>query len=437
MKNKFFPIEKDPACLLKWNWSTIFFQSGTSASCHRTRKYKIDPENFDQFHNLPEKIIAREKMLSGEWPYNGCEYCKRVEDQGGVSDRIMQIDSLNSDSLVPPELLKNSNETSVTPTILEVYFTNTCNMKCVYCGPHFSSLWESEIKNYGSPFDDSTNQYDVKLSQNNDNYDQMIQDLWKYLVTDDRYLVLQRFHILGGEPFIIKETQQCIDFWKNNPNPDLTFSIISNLNVPHKIFKKYIDQFELLAKNNCIWRLQLTGSLDGWNKSTQEYSRYGLDTDCWEKNFEYCLDKPWIQLSINSALSCLTFKDFPELLKKIALWNKKQVSESESWIDIPGWSSKSTQIDHSFNNTSNIDDIYYFGNYFNDTFEEIIKLMPDEEPYQKAQKEHMIGLANAQKDQLPDIIRIQKLQKYLDLLDQRRNTNWRAVFPWLSEDFIV
>jgi MoaA/NifB/PqqE/SkfB family radical SAM enzyme len=27
----------------------------------------------------------------------------------------------------------------VTPRILEVYFDNTCNLKCLYCGPHFSS----------------------------------------------------------------------------------------------------------------------------------------------------------------------------------------------------------------------------------------------------------------------------------------------------------
>jgi hypothetical protein len=82
-----FPIKSSTACLLKWSWSSIFFQSGTSASCHRTQNYPIDPDNFSSFHNLPEKIQARNKMLSGEWPGAGCEYCKNIEEAGGESDR--------------------------------------------------------------------------------------------------------------------------------------------------------------------------------------------------------------------------------------------------------------------------------------------------------------------------------------------------------------
>ena len=33
--------------------------------------------------------------------------------------------------------------------------------------------------------------------------------------------------------------------------------------------------------------------------------------------------------------------------------------------------------------------------------------------------------------------KIEHLKKYLDELDQRRNTNWRAHFAWLDKDFSV
>jgi hypothetical protein len=88
---KVFPIKTESACLLKWAWSTVYFNSGTTASCHRTQKYSIDPNNFENFHNLPDKIAARNLMQQGHWPSAGCEYCKNVEDAGGVSDRLFNL----------------------------------------------------------------------------------------------------------------------------------------------------------------------------------------------------------------------------------------------------------------------------------------------------------------------------------------------------------
>ena len=48
----------DPACVYKWGWSTIFLQSGTTASCHRTDPDFITAENFENFHNTPAKLKA-------------------------------------------------------------------------------------------------------------------------------------------------------------------------------------------------------------------------------------------------------------------------------------------------------------------------------------------------------------------------------------------
>jgi organic radical activating enzyme len=334
-KKRIFPIKKDPACLLKWGWSSVFLNSGTSSSCHRTKKYPIDPNNFDQFHNLPGKLTERSLMLEGRWPGNGCQYCKNVEDTGGVSDRQFQLDIQCDPGLTAPELHVDPLATHVTPTMLEVYFTNTCNMACTYCGPQFSSLWEAEnIKhgNLGYYFDP----YSVTQSQNNPYYDKMVSDLWTYLETNQRFLSLRRFHILGGEPFLLKELNACLDFWGKNPNPDLIFSIVTNLNIPHNIFLAYITRFEKLVQSKHIWKLQITGSLDCWGPE-QEYVRYGLDMNLWQKNFEFLLDKPWATLSINSAISALTIKKLPELIEKINEWNQSR--------------GKLVNIDFSFNYT--------------------------------------------------------------------------------------
>ena len=130
MPNKFFPIETDTACQLKWNWSTIRFYNGITSSCHRAGFDQLDVDNFDQFHNLPKKIADRKLMLEGKWPGGGCEYCKNIEDSGHKSDRHLH---LTMPDQVPPELEYDLTAVEVTPQIVEIYFDNVCNMSCLYC----------------------------------------------------------------------------------------------------------------------------------------------------------------------------------------------------------------------------------------------------------------------------------------------------------------
>jgi hypothetical protein len=424
MERRVFPIKTDSACLLKWAWSTVYFNSGTSASCHRTQKYAIDPNNFNEFHNLPEKLAARKLMLDGQWPQAGCEYCYRVEQAGQVSDRMFQLDQQDNKNLTPPELITNSTATSITPTILEVYFKNTCNMACVYCGPHHSTLWASENRKFNKSFNSKYNIYSLQQEQYNPNYDRMVADLWRYLAEDQRYLTLQRYHILGGEPFLLSELDDSIEFWNQHPNPDLVFSVITNLNIPHKRFVEYIKRFEKLVLGNKIWKLQLTASLDAWG-AEQEYVRWGLDLAQWEQNFEYVINRPWISLSINSAISALTIKQLPVLLEKINQWNTQQTRVAGRF--------KSEPIIHSFNTTGHADDPYIFGpGVFDQDFEDILKLMPATNTIQQGQRTAMEGIAQTQAVAVRNDTKIAHLKQYLTELDQRRNTDWQKTFGWLT-----
>jgi len=425
-ERKVFPIRSDTACLLKWSWSTVFFNSGTSASCHRTKKYSIDPKNFDQFHNLPGKIEAREMMIKGEWPGRGCEYCKNTENAGGTSERLINLSEANQHWLTPPEL-ENGTTVSVTPTILEAYFKNTCNMACVYCGAHYSSLWEAENNKFNESLPISKDIFDIRASQDNIHYDQMVSDFWKYLATNNRYQTLRRYHILGGEPFLLRELDDSIEFWHNHPNPDLVFGVISNLNIPHKRFKSYINKLEKLILNNKIWKLQLTASVDGWG-DVQEYVRYGLDLQLWEQNFQYLLNKPWIDLSINSVISSLTIKSLPLLLEKINHWNTKQTRSIGSRLATP--------ILHDFNVSRSEDNIYNFGwDLFEKDFELVLSLMPQQTATQRDHRNIIAGVASRLQQSKPNLDNINHLKKYLDRLDQRRNTNWRNYFHWLDQEF--
>jgi hypothetical protein len=425
-KQQIFPIKVAPACLLKWSWSSVFLNTGTSASCHRTHQYTIDPDNFEEFHNLPEKITARELMLAGKWPGAGCEYCKHIEDAGGISDRIFQLDSQGDACQHPPELDIDATATKVTPTILEVYFKNTCNMACTYCNADLSSRWEEEDRKFLGKVRTAESRL-LKANQ----YDKMVKGLWAYLEKDDRYKILRRYHILGGEPFLLTELDDSIAFWETHPNINLTFSIITNLNIPTERFQKYVDRFERLVLDNKIWKLQITASLDAWGPQ-QEYVRYGLDLSLWQRNFELLVTKPWVTLSINSTMSSLTIKNMPELIKKINHWNSLRGTEERTVDNVFNGS-----IQHSFQTViGNIDDPYIFGNgVFNTAMDEILSLMPTDNIIQQSAKEHMQSIADALVKSGRDLKQIEKFKKHLDSMDQRRNTNWRTLFAWLDNSF--
>jgi organic radical activating enzyme len=420
---KIFPIKNDPACLLKWSWSTINMETATTSSCHRVKDDPIDPENFNNFHNVPAKIKARQDMINGQWPGRGCEYCQNVEQHGGTSDRQMTLMRSHGLDKIPPELLADPGATHVTPIILEIYFNNTCNLSCVYCGPSVSSKLNDELLKYGPiRIDDFTVD---PFKTNNTRYSKMIQDLWNYLEQEDRYKIIRHFHVLGGEPLLQKELDNSLEFWKNHPNPSLTFNMISNIMVPHKLFVEKMKKFQDLVESEAILELELTASIDCWG-AAQEYARHGLNLDTWIKNFEYMLDKPWVRLSLHSCITALTIKTMPELISKIVQWNQQRPPEKF--------------IEHSFDvvvgkpyEKNGLHPALFGPGVFDKDFEEILKIMPVDNEMQISARKQMQGLAKFIHKSMKNPERIAILKTYLDELDRRRNTNWRRVFPWLVD----
>jgi hypothetical protein len=76
-----------------------------------------------------------------------------------------------------------------------------------------------------------------------------------------------------------------------------------------------------------------------------------------------------------------------------------------------------------------------FGDIFVNDFRRAIDLKPEQTPEEISSKNYLIGIAKQSANKTPDIKRITELYHYLNTLDQRRNTNWRNVFPWLIDEF--
>jgi MoaA/NifB/PqqE/SkfB family radical SAM enzyme len=401
LANRRFPIVTDTACQLKWNYSTIFLTTEKTASCHRTNHHKFDSD-FN-FHNTPSKIDDRKRMLDGQWPENGCNYCQDIETAGGQSDRITNLDFPGIHA--PPELDKDINAVHVTPRILEVYFDNTCNLKCLYCGPHFSSLWDAENVKFGeAAFVKSTN-----IESNK-------QKLFEWLKQHGHNLTV--FNILGGEPLYQPELEQCLTLFEQHPAPELKLQMFTNLNARLPYLQKIIRRVKKLIDSGCIREFEITASLDCWG-APQEYVRYPLKLEEWEKNFEYLLSEPWINLIINSTVTPLTVKTLPDLLHKINQWSlTRKVYHYQNSVNGP---------DHMF--------IDLFGGIFREDFDRAINLKPGQTPEDLASKNYLIGISKQSQQGSPRPEQIRRLYDFLNTMDHRRNTHWPTVFPWLVEEF--
>jgi organic radical activating enzyme len=401
LANKIFPISTATACQLKWVWSTIFLTSGTTASCHRTDHHKFDYNTFN-FHNTPSKIKDREKMLVGEWPDRGCDYCKNIEDSGGISDRITNLDLWEFD---PSKELQANITTTVTPQILEIYFNNTCNLKCAYCGPWFSSLWDDEIVRFGG----DAQLIDEKFEVNK-------QKCFSWL--KENIQELHQLNVLGGEPLYQIEFDQLLDVLETTPSPELTLTFFSNLAVAQDKLIEKINRIERLKERGHIKKLMITASLDCWGDE-QEFVRFPLSLKTWEKNFNYILNKEWITIVIGSTITPLTIKSLHVLMEKINEWNiRRPVYWYGNSVNSP---------DHMF--------IDMFGDIFKDDFDRAINLMPTEFPEHQSVKNYLIGIREQAGNTGIDLTKIEQLYIILEQLDKRRNTNWRSVYPWLVDLF--
>lgn len=413
-EGKRFPIKTDTACQYKWAWSTIYLNYLSSSSCHRVYPVPFKLEDFDSFHNLPKKIEDRKLMLEGQWPTGGCEYCQQIEQSGGWSDRQHGLDIRN---LMPAELEHDATATAVTPTIVEIFAQNTCNLACTYCNGGLSSKIEQENKKFGSFNKGGVSIPIVHVPSAADAY---LKKFFTWL--ENNIKSIRRLHLLGGETFIQHELMtKVLDIIEQQPNPNLEFCVFSNFNVPSKYWNLYINRIKDLQKKQHIRVFDLTASIDCWGPAA-EYARSGLNLKKFESTLAWASSQDdWLRLNINQTITALTIKTMPDLIEKISHYSKnKHIGHYFQFYTGP----------HMFQHPKN-----YKYKCWEQDFVKIFDALPKNTPEQLEVIPRMQGIqAQLQQSTQNNIEEIKKLHIFLDELDRRRNTNWRSVFPYLDLD---
>ena len=374
------------------------------------------------FHNIPAKLEARRKMLRGEWPGRGCEHCKHIEEAGGTSDRMIHLNL--EGTTAPPELDTDLTAVDVTPRQLEVYWGNTCQQSCIYCGSHYSSTIQQEEKRFGN-FEVEG----VKIKNNwrkNPHIEEHTELLFKWF--EKNLHNLHKIMVMGGEPFLQKETFRFIEFLEKGDYPDLTLVFFSNHNIEHERFKNWMDRLERLQKSGRLDKIQIFFSCDAFGKEG-EYVRTGLDLEVAIKNFEHILHNTNIEQAINSALTVTAVPGMPRMVKYI---NECSKIKPIYWSMMKANQHEIGPREYMYPGI--------FGNKVNEWgLREAVDLFDTkshghQDSVKVNHKRYMTGIIKEFDQRKPSLLRQKQFKIYLNELDRRRNTDWKLVYPQIYNE---
>ena len=342
-------------CGAKWYNATVWLNSGSTASCHHPPAHKIPVEevlaNPKALHNTKYKKMVRKQMLEGERPKE-CDYCWKVEDLGEeyISDRTYKSVIYTEQEL--NEAKSTFGYTGDVPLkTLEIAFDANCNFACSYCNASFSTQWQNDIKKNGSYqnlVSDGARAFQQDGSwamkygkKNKDNpYIDAFFKWWDMELKD----TLEELRVTGGEATMSQDFWRLIDWWNENPDCNVRFSVNSNLGAKPELMKKLVDathnfkQFDLYTSNEA-YGIQA------------EYVRDGLIWDTWLSNIHMFLREGKVRefhmmMTIN-ALSLFSITEFmDEMVKLKTEYGKHFPTMSFNILRFPSFQSIVTLPNH-------------------------------------------------------------------------------------------
>lgn len=327
-------------CLAKWTQVTMHLHNGTTHSCHHPEPHKVSLEELSRnptaLHNSKVKKMARKEMLENKRP-SECSYCWNVEDNSNsFSDRVFKSSEPWSEPFFD-EISKSDWRDNYNPKYVEVSFSNTCNFKCAYCGPEYSSKWMEEINDHG-PYQlsfeyngtrrmEERNTKPYKHSDDNP----YVNSFWEWF--PDLYNSMDTFRITGGEPLLSKDTWKVLDFIleTNEPNRNLKLSINSNLGVPDYLIDRLIEKLDDIIRNNLVKEIIIFTSCDGYGIQS-EYTRYGMNFEKLFNNIDKVLTSlPKITVVVMSTFNIFSVFSYEDLIRKIHELKIKHFNPHRYW----------------------------------------------------------------------------------------------------------
>jgi len=289
-------------------WSHIYYQINSPSPCHLIRNAHLNmtPSEYlksDWLKNL------KQELLDGKVP-SACSNCKRKEDLGLKSTRGAFWNYYN---MGPEPYYENQwfynrldIDTPTRPKRIELRFSNLCNMKCRMCDETSSSEWAKEKLKHNLPAHEHLNPGD-SFNTREHTLLKITEDKIAGLKDPELLQNLNKVCFTGGEPFLIKEYYDYLDFLlENNMQSKVRIETFTNCSVYNPLFVERLSKFK---------SVELVMSIDGVGP-TAEYIRHGVSWDTVSANVRKfnALGEPF-KPQITVAISVYTLLDVANLAK--------------------------------------------------------------------------------------------------------------------------
>jgi organic radical activating enzyme len=264
-------------CTAPWNGLTVR-ENGRVLTCCVGRRTLADL-NVASVNSIETSLVLKEiqqLMLDGRPDLENCASCINQEKNDGYSSLRNHYNTF----------YPTIDTTGLTLKYLDLRWNNTCNLACMYCGPHFSNTWNDKLK--------INNLKPVKSYQN---------ELLDWILT--RASHVKEIALVGGEPLLMKQNYELL---KVLPL-DSQISIITNLSYDLKNLPCLPDLLKRPA-DKILWTVSAENTHQQF-----EYVRQGANWLQFEENLKF-LNQRWKNtINMNMVYSMFNAFNFLEIIK--------------------------------------------------------------------------------------------------------------------------
>lgn len=288
---------KDNMCILPWV-HMHFSQNGNAYPCCQSDYLQpagqITQSNFTALWNGDFMREMRRDLLSGKRP-SACSRCYELEASGIESKRLTSLAQFGSHI---HRITETAPDGSTDPrmALLDVRWSNLCNLKCRTCGPIASSAWYDDAK----AMDRTDSAVELSKHMNINRHGSLYSQLLPHMAT------VERAYFAGGEPLLMPETYDILELWLAQGRTDI-----------HMRFQTNFTGFTYKHKHIfSLWRqfgnVVVSASLDA-SGARGEYLRHGmLWSDIVANRRRMQAECPDVRFELGPTVSVLNLLTLPE-----------------------------------------------------------------------------------------------------------------------------
>lgn len=360
-------IEKT-LCRLAWDYPVINFgpSPGLRSCCRAAPSFvshkDLDAHGTSIFTKFEPLVKMKYDLITGVQA-KACSSCWATELQGGRSPRISSeafapyVASSkvfgDADTEAIRVRLDKNDSTDVArlvhdldhPRMLEISFSNLCDLKCMYCNEHYSSQWYAEKTRYKEipirVVTDDTRSLNARFKE----------IFWDWFESS-AYKKLTCLNFIGGEPLLIDDFYEAMErvlgVYESNPEnvpaKGVTFCVVTNFNTPESQFQRWINYIKRILKNSKL-HVDMNISLETIGDRT-EFIRSGSDWSRVSSNISRFLeavkdvDSSRVSVGFIPSLNVLSVSGLPEFVQYVidlTHTHKRNIHIRQNQIVYPTW----------------------------------------------------------------------------------------------------